>query len=615
MRLTVVQALGAVVHRRFMRTALWLTPILVAVSPGGVQAQQQIELPLSCAIHSGSGRLLTRPAPSAVYDLVSEPERRTVTVCGPGGCRLVQLYRFDVACGDAKVSWVHLAAVLLNAEGSRVVVRNERMIARRMGWIAPPGDCADGLLATRGPGDVAERRFERRCRRSATRILPQGFAPLNELGARFIHTEAISAAASPQQTLTRPAVASPKPIPASAPKVRMAEREADAEEGEIFAPVPGNRNPHVSPVERWADPAPLRFPERQPPPKTEFVPPRPREVAEARVPVEPTPRGEPSPAIVAVEKSELAPIVETPVPAQPQATVEVAASPIGPLAPPSGIQQPDEGGGNLRLVSTAGWSPSVSYSEQRTAPTDLQLLSAFSALTTQLRGLPIEREFAILLVGLTLLWGLLSGVGWYATRARRAAVTVTFQPPESRPMAYPQPIGTALIAPADKMMCGELCKTAHTMLRQIETNVDSLQNVAPLRRVLQREMQHLEQFLTAVMTATPVESEEWRRMRNRLQRIVKELHRLKDIVDGAYRSLSGAGFSGSEPPRDKHEAYEMLGVHADISPKTLKKLVEALRACWHPDLAKDETDRAVREERMKRINIAWDILSGKRAET
>ena len=172
-----------------------------------------------------------------------------------------------------------------------------------------------------------------------------------------------------------------------------------------------------------------------------------------------------------------------------------------------------------------------------------------------------------------------------------------------------------MLTPQDERMCTELCKTSHTMLRQIESSVDSLNGVAPLRRVLQKEMRHLEQFLTAVMTAQPAEVEEWRRMRNRLQRIVKELHRLKEIVDGAQRSLSGAGFSGREPPRDRHEAYELLGVNADVSPKTLKKLVDALRACWHPDLAKDDADRVVREERMKRINIAWDILAEKRQET
>ncbi len=533
------------------------------------------------------------------------------------------LYRFDVACGDVRVPWVHLAAALLNADGANAVVRNDRMIIRRTGWMPSDSECGAGLLSTRGPGDQAERRFERRCRRSATRVFPSGFAPLNELGARLIRTQPMASKAPDPQVPSQQLAAVSAPTSQSQQKATQPANRRDVtatKTDEAIVLAPGNRNPHISPAERWADPAPLRFPERPPPAQPAEVPkpvvavPEPEEVAVGQI--------EPEKVAPPAAKSDPEP-VEAPVSVSkaPLPSIEAAASQIE--RPATAEVEPVN---SLRLVSTAGWTPSVNRADQRMAPTDLQVLNAFSIFTDQVRNLHVEREFVILLVGLTLLWGLLSGAGWYATRSRRRAAVVPFNvQPEpfsmpatgrsgSHPQTYPQPIGTALVAPADKMMCSELCKTAHTMLRQIETNVDNLQNVAPLRRVLQREMQHLEQFLAAVMTATPIEAEEWRRTRNRLQRIVKELHRLKDIVDGAYRCLSGIGFSGREPPRDKHEAYEMLGVNADISPKTLKKLVDALRACWHPDLAKDESDRLVREERMKRINIAWDIVSEKRAE-
>lgn len=564
------------------------------------------------------------------------------------------LYRFDVVCGDASVSWVHLAAALMNAEGSSAVVRNDRMIIRRTGWLPADSECTAGMMATRGPGDHAERQFERHCRRSATRVLPIGFAPLNELEARLIRTQPVkTTATAPDRHVSKQdmAVANPPtsqlqqktPQSAMPPRPAGAARTAD----DARALTPGYRNPHVSPAERWADPAPLTFPER-PQPKQVSVAvlepkvavPEPEEVSVGRIEPETVPSPSAANSVASPAANPITNPVSNPVatndPGPSEVPVDDSTAAKAPL-PDVETAAPDanetavavaqaEVATGLRLVSTAGWTPSVDRADQRTAPADLQVLNAFSIFTDQVRNLHIEREFVVLLVGLTLLWGLLSGAGWYATRARRRATVIPFSVPEPfsmpearRPASYPQaypdpPIGTALIAPADKMMCSELCKTAHAMLRQIETNVDNLQNVAPLRRVLQREMQHLEQFLAAVMTATPIEVEEWRRTRNRLQRIVKELHRLKDIVDGAYRSLSGNGFSGREPPRDKHEAYEMLGVNADISPKTLKKLVDALRACWHPDLAKDESDRLVREERMKRINIAWDILSEKRAE-
>ena len=47
-------------------------------------------------------------------------------------------------------------------------------------------------------------------------------------------------------------------------------------------------------------------------------------------------------------------------------------------------------------------------------------------------------------------------------------------------------------------------------------------------------------------------------------------------------------------------------------PEVAKKLVDALRMSWHPDYAEDESDRRRRENRMKQINAAWDIVNGRR---
>lgn len=45
----------------------------------------------------------------------------------------------------------------------------------------------------------------------------------------------------------------------------------------------------------------------------------------------------------------------------------------------------------------------------------------------------------------------------------------------------------------------------------------------------------------------------------------------------------------------------------------IKKIVDGLRQSWHPDLAKSEDDRLYREQRVTQINVAWDILSGRRS--
>jgi len=44
----------------------------------------------------------------------------------------------------------------------------------------------------------------------------------------------------------------------------------------------------------------------------------------------------------------------------------------------------------------------------------------------------------------------------------------------------------------------------------------------------------------------------------------------------------------------------------------IKTTVTRLRRALHPDYALDEEDRALRERRLKQINVAWEIISGKR---
>ena len=61
-------------------------------------------------------------------------------------------------------------------------------------------------------------------------------------------------------------------------------------------------------------------------------------------------------------------------------------------------------------------------------------------------------------------------------------------------------------------------------------------------------------------------------------------------------------------PATRAEALEALGLSADAGEAAIRKVVEGLRQSWHPDLASGEADRQAREERLKRINVASDIL-------
>ncbi len=103
-----------------------------------------------------------------------------------------------------------------------------------------------------------------------------------------------------------------------------------------------------------------------------------------------------------------------------------------------------------------------------------------------------------------------------------------------------------------------------------------------------------------------------RQRRQRLQAGIRELHRVIKIAEGA-----AASFASSAPrpkmPTSRDEAFALLGVNDSVGEATLKKLVDALRMSWHPDHARDEDDRMHREERIKQINVAWELVTGRRS--
>jgi DnaJ-class molecular chaperone len=57
----------------------------------------------------------------------------------------------------------------------------------------------------------------------------------------------------------------------------------------------------------------------------------------------------------------------------------------------------------------------------------------------------------------------------------------------------------------------------------------------------------------------------------------------------------------------------VLGASPETTEHMLKKIVKNLRQNWHPDLAGREEERRTRGLKLKQINVAWDIICGKRA--
>jgi hypothetical protein len=65
-------------------------------------------------------------------------------------------------------------------------------------------------------------------------------------------------------------------------------------------------------------------------------------------------------------------------------------------------------------------------------------------------------------------------------------------------------------------------------------------------------------------------------------------------------------------PTTTSEALDVLGVEPQASRDKIKSTVTRLRRALHPDYALDDEDRRLRERRLKQINVAWEIVSGKR---
>lgn len=149
------------------------------------------------------------------------------------------------------------------------------------------------------------------------------------------------------------------------------------------------------------------------------------------------------------------------------------------------------------------------------------------------------------------------------------------------------------------------------LLAQTETAARELKGAGPLRDVLQGELGHVRDRLANLDRQVAKGELAAERSALQFRGLVRELERIRRIVDSAVASLSNTKRT-ARLPRTASEAYEVLGVNAEVSAGVLKKIVDALRMSWHPDLARDESDRALREDRIRQINIAWDLINGKR---
>lgn len=152
-------------------------------------------------------------------------------------------------------------------------------------------------------------------------------------------------------------------------------------------------------------------------------------------------------------------------------------------------------------------------------------------------------------------------------------------------------------------------------LRHVAGVVERLGAAAPLRQVLDDEVRRVRGRLAASAEVAE-DGSGGRRIGAAAYRVLlRDLDRIERIADSAGRSIGGAspvGSADARMPETSGDAYAVLGINGNVSDATLKKIADALRMSWHPDLAHDEPDRLNREERTKQINIAVELIEAER---
>jgi hypothetical protein len=104
----------------------------------------------------------------------------------------------------------------------------------------------------------------------------------------------------------------------------------------------------------------------------------------------------------------------------------------------------------------------------------------------------------------------------------------------------------------------------------------------------------------------------WRLLARQLKRCNADLQRIRAVAEASRASFGSLSNPAPRMPTTRDDAYFVLGASSGVDDDTLRRLVRALRQCWHPDLARDDKDRQYRDLRIRQINVANDLLLGQK---
>ncbi|MGI9524478.1 MAG: hypothetical protein ACR2PG_22835 [Hyphomicrobiaceae bacterium] len=546
---------------------LIMLTMLVSVS---AQAEDVL-LPVRCASTADGIRVWT--APASAIPIAGPRKEASIEICDPDQgrhCHTMRIHSFEIKCGARTVPFYKVAAHVMRSRGVAATIADDRVtidLGQRPLAALNPNCRLENYNANKPVADesVADQSRQARPRSALCNemwftpqkpiTLPAEFGPLKEIGARVAEPSTLALGFM---------------VPMDATKAGLlttgSGHRASTHDGVEQS---GN--------ERKLSESPIKDAQKIKPPHRTLLSRRPKDD-----------RG-PPPIASQIDDNNIASDLPT---------------------------THDEGGRVVRVASASATANTVTDTvpDKSSWQAIFNRLNSFAAnawdgnsITSDQR---VQQSIVATMVGLALITSLISGIGWFTTQQlltsrSRQSKSAPQQPGEILRRSVSEP------AQSDIQMSDELRRTSQALIRDINERIDEIGGAAALRGVLSREVRSMDQFVTTTTQDRPGEAREWRRIRLRLQRVVTDLIRLKEITEGAHKSLT-AKIVSDELPRDKQEAFEVLGANPQASEKILKRLVDALRATWHPDLANDEDDRALRNRRIKQINVAWDIITEKR---
>jgi len=191
-------------------------------------------------------------------------------------------------------------------------------------------------------------------------------------------------------------------------------------------------------------------------------------------------------------------------------------------------------------------------------------------------------------------------------RTHREPDTASVPPQVASLRTRPPPVPKLQVSDWDSVV--ELGTTAAALLDIVQQIIDDHVPDSPLREVLAAELLGIAARLNGVELAAALGDGRLDRVQPVYTQAILDLERLRTLARIEHERSNIARSANPQLPGSFEEACEFLGVNPRAGAAVVKKVVDALRQNWHPDLAVDDADRATREERTKRINAAWDLV-------